>query len=183
MAEKAYDVTKTPVQGLSVADLIAALQAFKGDDEATMRKRAEIEAEAHARLQKRENDPAPGVSAFNPKGDLANPRPELKCKMFWIGFPIDPRGLTHDELSLLNRIETVGQFSFTRTDGSLEALTIGGVKNANGQWDKITVDFDAKGDKRHNLPPMVTILREVLGVEDEITAKLKRLAELEALVA
>lgn len=168
---------------VALADLVKALQQFKGDDDETMRKRAEIEAEAIARLQRRENTQHPDVSVFNPQGERDHPRGRLKCKMFWVGYELERDALSAEEIDLLNRINQVGSFPFHRTDGSREQLVIDGTRNANGQWERLTLTFNAKGDRRHNVPPLATILREALGLgtlEDDLR---KRIAELEAIVA
>lgn len=181
--DDAYLVSETPATQLTVADLIAALQQFRGDDEATMRKRAEIEAEAIARLQRRENPDPPDRSDFNPEGERDSPRPELKCKMFWLGFPLDLKSLTKREISLLNRVEQTGEFIFKRTDMSPEKMTISGEKDPNGRWEKIEFQFKARGEARNNLPPMAAILSQVLGEEDELSALRKEVETLRALVA
>jgi hypothetical protein len=170
-------------QGLTLNDLIVALQALKGNDDESLKKRAQYEAEAHQRLTKRENDPAPGVSVYNPKGERDFPKPDLKCKMLWVGFPLQKDQLTPQEVDLLNRIDTIGDFPFHRADGSLDTCSISGERDANGKWTQIAFSFRCKGDDRHNLPTMTAMLREILGlgtVEDELK---QRIAELEAIVA
>ena len=171
------------IQTLTVADLVTALRELKGNDDDTLKKRAEYEAEAHRRLTKRENEFSPGVSVFNPKGERDHPKPELRCKMFWLGYPLQKDQLTPEEVDLLNRVNETGKFPFTRSDGSQDACTITGETDTSGKWTKLEFSFRCKGDYKNNLPPMTSMLREILGlgtVEEELR---KRIAELEAIVA
>lgn len=47
----------------------------------------------------------PRVSAFNPAGDKANPRPEIVGEVFWVGSLLQKDELTPNEITLLNQIE------------------------------------------------------------------------------
>lgn len=47
----------------------------------------------------------PRVSAFNPAGDKANPRPEIVGEVFWVGSLLQKDELTPGEITLLNQIE------------------------------------------------------------------------------
>lgn len=178
--DEMYEVLEDSPANVSLADLVRALQALKGSDDETLKKRAQYEAEAHVRLTKRENETHPGISVFNPQGERDHPKPELKCRMFWVGFPLEKDALTPTEIALLNQVEEVGKFSFTRTDGSPDTMVIEGERDANGDWAKLEFIFPARGDKKNNLPSMVSMLREVLGLGTVEAALLKRVAELEA---
>lgn len=175
-----------PATNLSIADLVAALKAASGNDDESMQKRAKYEAEAWTRLNKRENDPAPMISVFNPRGDRDHPRPELKCKMEWVGYPLDRDSLTADEIALLNAAEP-GEFTFHRTDGSPEKLTVTPLTSATGRLEKLSFYFPCRGDNRHNLPGLAHLLQQVQGKlpkEAELYAQLEALrAELETVKA
>lgn len=179
--ETEYEL-QDPAQ-VSLVDLVAALKALKGEDEETLKKRAQYEAEAHQRLQERENKVHPGISAFNPSGDQKAPKPDLKCRMFWVGYPLEKEGLTPAEVDLLNRVERTGTFSFQRTDGSRDTVTVMGEKDPMGAWSKLEFFFPCKGDHRANLPSMVSMLRDILGMESIEAELQKRVDALEARLA
>lgn len=181
-----YEVSEVPkkrTQDISLADLVAALQALKGDDDETLKKRAKYEAEALARIQGIENKQHPDKSVYNPEGERDHPRPDLKCRMTWLGTTLEKNTLSRTEIDLLNQVERVGTYVFRRTDNALETMHVTGERDANGQWLKLAFVFDARGDKKHNLPPMTTILKAILGQDSEEAELRKRIAELEALVA
>lgn len=161
-----YEVTAPQ---LSLGDLVAALQALKGTDEETLKKQAELQAQAIAALNPRENRQSPEVSVFNPEGDITAPRPELKCRMTWLGTHLDKTTLKKEEIQLLNAVERVGEYTFQRTDDTPEKLTVTGEKDANGQWQRLQFVFDARGDKKHNLPSMTAILRTIV-TQQELAA-------------
>ena len=148
-----------------------------------LRKMAEFQAQATKKALRPENEQAPGISAFNPLGERDHPRPKLKCKMFWVGYPLEIEALTREEATLLNRVEQVGQFTFTRADGSPDTIEVRGTRDANGTWQQIEFLFACQGDKKNNLPPMTAMLRDILGLGSEADELRKRVAELEAIVA
>ena len=168
------------VQGLSIADLVTALRALKGEDDETLKKRAQYEAEAHRRLDETENKTHPGISAYSyPEGDVARPKAPLKCEMFWVGYPLDLSNLTPLEAELLNRAD-IGEFTFERTNGSVEKLTVTGETDAKGRLRKLLFNFPCRGDNSRDLPSMSTMLRQAFGLP---TAEQEELARLRAEVA
>ena len=176
--------------GMSIADLVDALRAATGNDDDSLQRRAKYEAEAHARLTRRENERHPGISVYsNPKGDLADPKPNLKCKMFWVGYPLEKDTLTPDEVTWLNHVEQAGteaaplEVPFTRTDGSTDTMCIWGEKDTHGQWQRLLFNFKCQGQHKHNLPSMVAMLREVLGQRDSLDDLRAELGRLRAQVA
>lgn len=46
----------------------------------------------------------PGISVFNPKGDLHHPKPVLNRDVLWLGFPLQEEQQTAGEIRLLNRL-------------------------------------------------------------------------------
>ncbi len=180
----AKDRDDTPSATLSLADLIDALRALKGSDDETLQKRAQYEAEAHARLTHRENEHHPGKSVYSyPEGDVARPKPALKCKMYQCGYDLSPDTITPEEIDLLNQL-TIGVFTFKRTDGTTEKLTVTGELDPQGQPARLLINYPCKGELRHNLPPLTDMLRHALGLQSvEQTALAALRAELEALKA
>lgn len=173
---------------LSIADLIAALKASSGNDDESMRKRARFEAEARKLLEEDENRTHPGISAYSyPEGDraaaAAGKVKQLKCQMFWVGYPLDVDNLTPTEVDLLNAASG-GVYHYTKSDGSRETLTVKPSFGHNGALDKLEFTFPCRGDLRHNQPGMVALLREALGIGGPTQdALLAELAKLQAKVA
>src|SRR3990167_4975823 len=65
-----------------------------------------------------ENIEHPGISVYSyPEGDHARPKPDLKCKMYWIGYELRTDTLTPQEIDLLNRVQP-GEFRVTKADGT-----------------------------------------------------------------
>ena len=170
------------VAGFTIADLVSALKASSGNDDETMRRRAEFEAEAKKRLDEVENKTHPGISVYShPEGDRAHPKDPLKCRMYWVGYEERAETLTPQEIEYYNRSKP-GTYSFTRTDGSSETLTIEARQTLDGTLDSLTFHFPCKGEKRHNLPSKLAMLKEIFGpgpmVYDESDALLALRAEL-----
>lgn len=138
----------------------AQLLGTQRDSDEYLKKQAQYQAEANKRLLRPENEQHPGVSVYRPNGrkdGLA-----LKCKMYWCGYPMDAETETEEELTLLNQIDQVGEFTYHKTDGTIEKFTITGEKDAAGNWARILLHFPCQGDHRHNQPTKVAQLREVL---------------------
>lgn len=180
----AREATASDPKGLSITELVEALRLATGNDDEAMKRRAEYEAEAHARLNKRENEYSPGLSVYSfPEGDRkaaeAGKFKRLKCDIYWVGEPLDVDTLTPTEVDLLNEAID-GEFLFHRTDGSPEKLTVKGERSATGQWKKLEFLFPCRDQHKHNLPSMVSILREAFGLK---TAEQVELDALRALLA
>ena len=138
----------------------AALAGPRQDSDEFLKKQAQYQAEATKRAMRPENEQHPGVSVFRPQG--RDDTLQLKCKMFWVGFPLEADNLTAEEIALLNQVDAVGEFLFHKTDGSPAKFTITGEKNALGQWTRLLLHFSCRGSDRHNQPGMIALLREVL---------------------
>lgn len=81
-------------------------------------------------------------SAFNPEGERLNPRPKLKCHMYFgsapIGSPKEVTTLTHAEITALNQI-TPGHYKIKKHDGSSSVIEVKGQMNANRQLDRLWI--------------------------------------------
>lgn len=164
-------MAKGDVSGLSIEDLILALKAATGNDDDALKKRAEYEAEAHARLAKRENEHSTGISVFNPKGGM---RSALKCDMFWVGYPLEVDNLSEAEIAVLNQA-VEGEFSFTRTDGTREKLTVKATYGNDRSLRKLEFFFPCQGLLKHNLPGTIQMLSEAFGLKTPEQEELDRL--------
>lgn len=166
------------MQGLSLADLIEALKQLKGEDDDTLKRRAQYEAEAHQRLTDRENRNPPFISVYSyPEGDTFHPKPPLKCEMFWVGYPIDLEGITPEEVDLLNQA-TPGVYFFQRTDGTSEKLTVKGTTDVKGALSRLEFSFPCQGDNAKTLPSLVTQLRQAFGIKSPEQIELETLRAL-----
>jgi hypothetical protein len=187
----------TPAESLSITDLIAALKAFRGDDDETLKKRAQFEAEAQKRVLRPENERHPGISAFSyPEGELKRPKPELRCKVFWVGIDERVEQNTPAEVELFNQLiakteregfssmdddkEPCAVYSLLKTDGSPLRVTVKGRSGMGGRLTEMVVAFPCRGDNRHNLPTKVAMLRDMLGIRTEEGDLRRQIAELQA---
>lgn len=176
-----------------VAALLAAKSAPATSDDDRLEKIllrvAQMSADAHERAANPSNKTHPAISVYSyPEGDRAKPRPEPKCEMFWVGYPIDMDTTTATELELLNLSEP-GVFTFRRTDKSEDTLTITGDKTPDGRVAKLMFSFQVS-ERRDTLPSMEAMLRAAFGVKtpeqielDTLRAEVARLKASEAVPA
>lgn len=47
----------------------------------------------------------PNVSAFNPQGEKANPRPDIHGEIFWLGYMLHKDELTATEIDWINKLQ------------------------------------------------------------------------------
>ena len=173
------------LMALTRDDLIALVKAARGESDEDLRRRAQIDAEAIANATgQRATKPDPGISAFSyPEGDLARPRPPLKCQMLWDGHPLDLTIVTAREIELLNQMEP-GEYPITKTDGSRLTLTVRGTRDVSGRLARLEFTFPCHGEHRYNVPSMVAMLGEALHQEDPaLAAAQAEIARLCGLVA
>lgn len=124
---------------------------------------ADRTAKAHKRAMRPENERHPGKSVFSyPEGDVARPRPALKCQMFWLNEPVDTDTTTAKEIELLNQLER-GRYKLERPDGSLLRVdVITEQDDLTGKLGKLTVSFDTRNNGHRNLPSRVFMLQECI---------------------
>jgi hypothetical protein len=176
---------------VSKSDFLAAMQelikAIKSSDDPAAKERAVIEAERLALEQERlkrempENKQAPGISVYSyPEGELAHPKPPLKCKMYWVGYPLTTDTLTPTEVDLLNRM-TPGEYKVTKTDGLQIPFRVAAKYNDRMELDELAFTFRCTGADKHNHGSLVSYLQQALG--DRIPSQAELMAELEQLKA
>lgn len=177
-ADAITEVRAADPAALTLADLVAALRMANGNDDESMRKRAAFEAEAYKRLEREENTEHPGISVYsNIEGDRINPKPPLKCPMFWVGYDERVETLTPEEVDLFNDAEP-GEFQYHKTDGTLETLTVTAQRGPAGLISKLDFHFPCRGENRNNQPTKAAMLRETQGKR---TREQELLAEIAAL--
>lgn len=140
-----------------------------------------LSAEAYERTQHPDNREHPGISVYSyPEGDKARPRPNLKCKMLWVGYDLTIDTLMATEIELLNRAEP-GRFRFTRTDGSQDWLNVEATVTDVGSLERLQFTF-LTAERKDTLPSMVGMLREAFKVKSPEQIELDTLrAEVERL--
>lgn len=132
--------------------------------------------EGQRKAMRPENETHPGISAFSyPEGDVARPRPTLRRPTYFAGGVQREDSLTPLEIDLFNRFETTR----ASRNGRWRALI-----KQNGSAQELFIDIaDAKSmDGRIGLPPLTSILRELLDGEEAANPDLlfARVTELEA---
>ena len=105
----------------------------------------------------------PMFSHTNPLGERENPRPELKCKMYWVGYELFKEGLTRLEIDLVNRMQP-GSYRVTKADGRRIPFNVQSKLDDAGKIESLTFHFPCKGtEDRQNHNSMVAYLQEALG--------------------
>jgi hypothetical protein len=169
---------KTLIDGLKTASPAEAERA------ALEAERLLLERERASR-EMPENKQAPGISVYsNPDGDLKDPKPALKCKMFWCGYRLTNETLTPLEVSLLNRLEP-GEFRVTKLDGAVIPFRVSAKRNDRFEVEEMEITFPCTGTQKANHAGMVSYMTQALGEKipsvDELMARVTSLqAELAA---
>lgn len=148
-----------------VEALLAAKSGDLGEDrlEKVLMRVAQMSADAQERAANPSNKTHPAISVYSkPLGDREDPRPALKCPMFWVGFPIDHDTNTADEIDLFNQAEP-GIFSFRCSDGSTEQLTVAGDRDPAGKVSRLLFTFVLKDATKNTA--MADILRSAFKVK------------------
>ena len=168
-----------------MGQLIAQLAQAKASDSSVEQNAAYRQIELIEKLITKtqpENIHHPGISAFSyPEGDQAHPKPDLQCKIFWVGYDLRPETLTPQEIDLLNRL-TPGEYRVTKSDGTNIPFRVtarhSDKLNAKGvpALEALEVWFACKGEYKQNHMSMVSYLQQVLG--DRIPTNVELLAEL-----
>lgn len=141
---------------------------------------ASVTADAAERAANPSNKTHPGMSVFSyPEGDRARPR-ALKCPMFWGGYDLNIDTITAQEVELLNLAEP-GIYKFTRSDNTLDTLTVEGERNAADTITKLNFRFLIE-DNLETLPGMVRMLQTAFKVKTAQEQELEAMRlELEAM--
>lgn len=118
---------------------------------------AEISATAAAKAKKPENIVHPGKSVYSyPEGEVAHPKPFLKCRMYFASSPMERVTMTPAEVEAANSL-TPGHYRVTKMDGSTAVIEIRGQVNSNQELDRLWILFP-EGDTDKNLYPGLSIL-------------------------
>lgn len=133
----------------------------------------ELSARIHAQAMKKalrpENEIAPGISAFNPKGERDHARPKPTHIYMMARYPIcDPGNYdttTWSELELLNQLKA-GAYKVTKADGTDVEVLVKTEYDSAGRPYRTTLFADGKGiaddEQKHNWPPLMQILTQMI---------------------
>lgn len=185
---KDYQPTVTQSDFLSAIKML--LESVKDSDNVDAKTRVALEAERLLLEQERikrempENKQSPGISVYSyPEGDLARPKPAMKCKMFWVNRELTPETLTPGEIELLNKLEP-GEYRVTKTDGTQIPFKVEAKRNDRLEIEQLAVWFQCKDEHRHNHNSMTSYLQQALGERiPSITELMAELARLKAELA
>jgi hypothetical protein len=106
----------------------------------------------------KQNPNYPGMSAFNPEGEFAAPRPPLVGTFFWLNTRIQTEDLTREEIELLNALKP-GIY------GPYGAWVVENLSPGMGRPEdrKLQITFPNKdADQRASLPSTVEMLRRIV---------------------
>lgn len=140
----------------------AAASAGSMDAEAIAAIAAKASANAAELLHPTKEHPYPGISAFNPEGELKNPRPELKGDIYWAGYLLRGDELTREEIELINQL-TPGDYEIRSRSATTLPFKVRDLDPGSRDSRRLLVLFPCTTqDQRHDLPTMVEMLTQVL---------------------
>lgn len=167
------EVPTAPTMAIVLAQIAAIMERLSTPKETdTDRDAAYRQIELIERLITKthpENVDHPGKSVYSyPEGDVARPKPEMKCRFYWVGYELHPETLRPEEIELLNRL-TPGEYRVTKADGVDIPFRV--TAKASDKLDdkgkptieELSVWFPCKGDQRQNHLSMISYIQQALG--------------------
>lgn len=142
-----FDQLKELLQGSGGTAAVAALASQLGDGTI------------------KSNPNPPLMSAFNPEGELAHPRPPIIGTVFLLNTRLQAEELTREEIELLNALKP-GAY------GDYGAWVVENLSPGMGRPEdrKIQITFPNKDkDQRDGLPPLVQMLRRMVAEASALT--------------
>lgn len=104
----------------------------------------------------------PGVSAFNPLGEKAHPRPELAGDIYWSGYLIKGDECTREEIDLLNQLRP-GSWLVKSRGGNDLPVVVRDLDPGSRDSRRLLVAFPSSdADQRSDVPSMVDMLTQML---------------------
>lgn len=145
------------------------IDALRTNKHADIEVAAQINAQAMKKALRPENEIAPAISAFNPKGETLYPRPKPKQIYMMARYPIcDPGNYdttTWTEIELLNQLKH-GAYIVTKSDGTDVEVLVKGEADSAGRPYKMTLFADGKGiqddEQRNNWPSLMQVLTQMV---------------------
>lgn len=169
------------------------VESLRSNKLADVEMAATIHAQAMKKALRPENEIAPGISAYNPKGEHEHPRPKPTQIYMMAKYPIcDPGNYdttTWTELELLNQVKP-GIYPITKMDGTVVSVLVKTDVDGAGKPYKTTLFADGKGladdEQKNNWQPLLQILTEIVTGEGPLQSYAryqKRIDDLEAKLA
>ena len=105
----------------------------------------------------------PGISAFNPEGELKNPRPELQGDIYWVGYLLRGDELTRSEIELINRLQPGDYEVVARPGGSLVPFRVRDLDPGSRDTRRLLVLFPCTtADQRSEYLSMSDLLTQIV---------------------
>jgi hypothetical protein len=148
-------------RGFDFTDILGICESARAAKSLDKDADADRSAKATKRAMRPENEshPAKGVFA-RPAGERDDPKGDLPCKTLWAGTQLEASTLTPEEFDLVNTIPH-GTYHCTRSDGAPFKVDVSVTLDAMQRPEQRSIFFATRGGLRHNLPPMVVMLREM----------------------
>ncbi len=150
-AEASDGVTFDQMVELFTAARDAAMQEKQGDADRT--------AKATKRAMRPENEHAPRISVFHPKGWDARVLPA--CETYWNGQDVRGDVDSDQEITLINQTQA-GVYTCTKADGSITKVTVEVETDPRGVITKRKISFPCSGKNREGHASRVSYLNEML---------------------
>lgn len=154
------DVTLNMAQLVDLVQSLTKANALDASAIADIAAKASISAAE--RLAPPKEHPYPAISAFNPEGELKNPRPALLGDIYWVGYLLRGDELTRQEIELVNGLRP-GDYEVRARSGQPLPFKVRDLDPGSRESRRLLVLFpSATADQRHDLPTMVEMLQQVV---------------------
>jgi hypothetical protein len=166
------------------------METLKSNKLADVEVAATINAKAMKKALRPENEIAPGISVYNPRGEQAYPR-DKPTHIYMIGpYPIcDPGNYdttTATEIALLNQVRP-GMYPVTKSDGSSVRILVKSDQDASNKPYRTVIFADGKGimddEQKNNWGSLIQILTEITTGETPTQSYARYQREIDALKA
>jgi hypothetical protein len=145
---------------LTFEQLKELIEAGRSDTMLSAVQIADIAANAAAKAKMPENKQHPGISVFShPEGELARPKPQLKCRMFIGGAPIERSTCDPQEIESLNKIAP-GHYRVEATNGSTSVIEVKGQVNSNREIERLWIVIPAEDPNRDHFGKRLWMLTD-----------------------
>jgi len=145
------------------------IEAIKSNKEADTEVAAHIHAQAMKKALRPENEVAPAISVYNPRGETKYPRPKPTHIYMMARYPIcDPGNydtVMWSEIELLNQVRP-GEYMVTKADGLDVKVLVKTETDAAGKPFRTTLFADGNGiqddEARNNWGSLLQILSQIV---------------------
>lgn len=162
------DVRAFESDGFEFDEALEQLRTIREAKDLDRQSEADRSAKATKRAMRPENETAPGVSAYHPKGTAHAVEPV--CETFWIGNPVLGDVDTDEEVALINQVQP-GVYRCEKADGTPFNVFVEAERDAAGNMTKKKISFPCSGQQRHNHKSRLLILQEMLAQTPRVQEK------------